>query len=600
MSHGDRQPSPRRNGRQHAAHRERSLKRTFEERFKDEYDELKRKAKWKPTRERAFVFFKYTSALWKPGELLPELPSRSHERRPKPNRHRSHHERSPGPRGRHWHHHGSRRELRDASYQRWPHGSSTSTPRPTHSQARPHARRPTRLPEDCEGFHHARFYEHSVLHPGFDPPDTLGDLDDDDHGPLIHTPSDSEDGYDSDLSEALPGLGTDRNEDLDVVTPSGLEKESTASLRGPQPQPQGVATTGLKHTSTDPGRDHAKDPPYFPPSLNATLDTDFNDTAPDSDEDDARDSYDTPPSLHGISDPDENEGSDPRFCSSDSDGDEENRRQATILSLQVVKVDLGDGLPNSEENRNAPLRSSPPNTSEDYQVENIRNAATSPHQVAHVDIGDTYSDSNESEDEDPVTDLIAASINASLEDEREVDDSLDQDEAHAIPPPATSPEKLETASTIASIDLYEGLIVRRNVGNDDHPYVISQKVQHNGNLAVVAHPCTSRPGLFKFTNQYGYKEQKEIHFCYLHGRRGKFFHTNGIPKPKKEELKIQGPQMPFKTYIKLEQHEPFDPNDFVPFKRQKRQLTPESSKKLRALYNNKHGYKSPPGSVPAA
>ncbi|KAH7161024.1 hypothetical protein EDB81DRAFT_924333 [Dactylonectria macrodidyma] len=593
MPHGHRQPSPRRNRRRHSAHRERSCKRIFKERFKEEveYDVSKPKAKRKAT-DWKFVFVKFAALQWKIGEPLPERPSRSHKGRPKPNRDRFHRERSPELRGRHRHHHGSRRELRDASYHRWPHGSSISTPRPTrpkspHSQARPHARRLTRLPKDDDG-----------------------------HSPLTHAPSDS-------------------------------EEESTASLRGPQPQPQGVPTTVFKHPSTDPDKDRAKDRPDVPPSLHATLDTDLNDTAPDSDEDDAGDSCDPPPSSHKKSNSDEDEGSNFRSSSSDLDGDEEeNVRQVAILPLQVVKVDLGDTLPNSEENRDASLSSSPPDTSE--EVENIRNAATSPHQVAHVDLSNTNSDSeesqassdsDESEDEDPVTDLSAPSVDASPEDEGEVDDSLDQDEGYAITPPITSPEKLETASAIASIvlpssqedvirpgaskaeftashnasgtatpdpqpqpssltkpsyskavrsikgriDLYPGLIVRRNVGNDDHPYLITQI-----DPAVVAHLCTSRPRLLKFTNQY--KEKTETHFCYLGGRKEKFFHTNGISKPEVAELDIIGKPMPYKTYIELEKREPFDPNDFVRFGNQKRELTPKSLEKFRDLYNL-HGCK---------
>lgn len=504
---------------------------------------------------------------------------------------------------------------------------------------------------------------------GFDHFDTLGGLDDDDHGPLTHTPSDSEDGYDSDLSEALSGLGIDHNDGLDVVTPSDSEEESTASLRGPQPQPQGVPTTDFKHTSTNPNRDRAKDRPDVSPSLHTTLDTDFNDTAPESDEDDAGDSFDTPPSSYKISDEDEDEDSDLRSCLSDSDGDEEEiAHQAAILPLQVVKVDLGDTLPNSGENRDAPPSSNPPDPSEDYQVENILNAVTSLHQVAHVDLGDSYSDSDESqyhsdfdesEDEDPATDLSAALIDASPEGEGEVDDSLDQD---AITPPITSPEKLERASAIASvalplsqedvtgpgdskaesaashnasgtetpgpqpqpsslakpsstkavcstkgqvaprakspINLYPGLIVRRQVGEDKHPHLITQKVQHKGNPAVVAHPCTSRPKKWKFRNQY--QEQTEKHYCYLGGIKGKHFETDGIPKPKVAELDIQGPPMPYKTYIKLEEYEPFDPNDFVPFGRKKRQLPPESLEKFLNLYRPTRLQKSPPGSVLAA
>ncbi|KAH8683890.1 hypothetical protein BGZ61DRAFT_480172 [Ilyonectria robusta] len=824
MSYGHRQPSPLRNKQRHS--REQSWRRRFKERFKEKYDALKRKASLTAA-DWAILFVKYAALEWKPGKPLPELPSHRHRRRPEPDRHRSHRERSPEQRGRRRRHHGSRRELRDASYHRWPHGSSISTPRPTrprspHSHTRSHARRRTHTSEDNEDFDDIGAYGHGVLHTGFDPSwstrpksphsqtrpymrrptrlydgdkdirhvqvygcgvphpdvdsfDTSGDSDDHDHAPsdsdysydsdlsetlsgsgIVHneslhvinsfdseeestaslrnpqpvpqgvlttgfdhfdTLSDSDDGYDSDLSEALSGLGIDHNEGLHVVTPSDSEEESTASLRGPQPEPQGVPSTSLKHTSADPGEGY----PDVPPSLHATSDTDFNDTAPDSGEDDAGNTYDTPSSSYQISVSDDGECSGPRSCSSDSDGDEEEIvRQATILPLQsvkadlgstvsnsnghyagdsydsppsshqirdsdedecsdhrscssdseedeedeeenvrqaagpplkVVKVELGDMLPNSKENRDAPPSSSPPDPSEDYPVENIRNAGTSPPQVVHVDSGDNYSDSDESEDGDPAADLSPTSINASPEGEGEVD-SLDQDEAYASTSPIASPEKLERASAIASVvplssqddvtgpgdskaesiashnasgtetpgprpqpssvampssskavrstkrrdatkakspmNLDPGSIVRRVVGDDKHPYLVTQNVLHNGNPAVVAHPCTSRPQKEKFRNQY--QEQTETHYVFLGGIIEGNFDTDGIPKPKVAELDIQGPPMPKQTYIKLEEHEPFDPNDFVPFGPQKRELPPESLEKFLNLYRL-HGCK---------
>ncbi|KAH6961958.1 hypothetical protein BKA56DRAFT_679511 [Ilyonectria sp. MPI-CAGE-AT-0026] len=823
MSYDHRQPSPRRNGRRHS--RKRSWRRRFKERFKEKYDALKRKASLTAA-DWAILFVKYAALEWKPGKPLPELPSRGHRRRPEPDIHRSHRERSPELRGRRRRNHGSRRELRDASYHRWPHGSSISTPRPTrptsphsharshvrrrthtsednedfddigayghgvlhtgfdpswstrpkspHSQARPYMRRPTRLYDGDKAFRHVRVYGYGVPHPGVDSFDTSGDSDDHDHAPsdsdysydsdlsealsgsgIVHneglhvitssdseeestaslrnpqrvpqgvlttgfdhfdTLSDSNDGYDSDLSEALSGSGIDHNEGLHVVTPSDSEKESTASLRGTQPEPQGIPTTSLKHTSADPDGNHAKGYPDAPPSLYATSGTDFNDTAPDSGEDDARNTYDTPSSSYKTSVSDDGECSDPRSCSSDSDGDEEETvHQATILPLQpvkadlgntvvnsnedyagdsydsspyshqirdsdedecsglgscssdseedeeenvrqaagpplkAVKVELGDTLPNSEENRDASPSPSPPDPSEGHLVEDIRNAATSPPQVVQVDSSDNYSDSDESEDGDPATDLSAASIDASPEGEGEVD-SLDQDEAYACTSPIASPEKLERASAIASVvplssqddvtgpgdsktesiashnasgtetpgtqpqpsslampssskavrstkrrvkakspmNLYPGLIVRRVVGDDKHPYLITEIVLLNGNTFVVAHPCTSRPKLKKFRNQY--QEQTEKHYCYLGGIIEGDFDTDGIPKPKVAELDIQGPSMPKQTYIKLEQHEPFDPNDFVPFGTQKRELTPESLEKFLNLYQL-HGCK---------
>ncbi|KAK7429757.1 hypothetical protein QQZ08_003783 [Neonectria magnoliae] len=253
----------------------------------------------------------------------------------------------------------SLRELRDASYHRWSHGSSISsisspgptTPKSPYSQARPHVRRPT-LSEDDQDFGDTGAYGHDVLHIGFEPPsdiprftkprdirayrhavphtgfdpfdtpgpksphnqarpharlptrenfgdghdvphsgfdpfDTLSDSDDDDHGLPTDAPSDLDDGYDSDLSEALSGSDTDHDADLDVATPSDSEEELAVSLRNPRPHSLGVLTISLKHTSHDPDRGRAKDRPDGLLSLHAALDTDVNDAAPDSGEDDA-------------------------------------------------------------------------------------------------------------------------------------------------------------------------------------------------------------------------------------------------------------------------------------------------------------------------
>lgn len=520
----------------------------------------------------------------------------------------------------------------------------------------------------------------------------------------LDTVSDSDDGYDSDLSEALSGSCTVHNEGLHVVTPSDSEEESTASLRCPQPEPHGVPTTSLKHTSADPDRDRAKGYPDVSPSLHATSDTDEDDTAPDSGEDDAGNTYNTPSSSYKTSVSDDGECSDLRSCSFDSDGDEEEIvRQATILPLQSVKADLGNRVPVSNEDDAGDSYDSPPSShkirdsgedewsdprscssdSEKVEEENVRQAAGPPPkvvkaelgdtlpnseengdappnsslpQVVHVDSNDNYSDSGESEDGDPATDLSAASIDAPPEAEGEVN-SLDQDEGCVITSPMTSPKKLETAFAIASVvptssqddvtgpgdskaesiasqnasgtetpgpqpqpsslampssskaarfkkrrvatkakaplDLYAGLIVRRKVGKDVHPYLITDIVQLNGNEFVEAHPCTSRPKLKKF-------KQYKKHFCFIGGIIEKKFETNGFPKPEKAELHIQGPPMPFKTYIQLKERKLFDRSEFVAFTRQKRQLSPESLKKFLNLYRSTWLQKSPPGSVPAA
>ncbi|KAJ4203164.1 hypothetical protein NW767_005275 [Fusarium falciforme] len=604
------------------------------------------------------------------------------------------------------------------------------------SQARSHVRRPSHMSEDDEDYGDP-VYGHGVPHPGFDPFDTQSDSDGNDHGPLsndsaddcdsdpsealagsganmllvvvrslkrrvaastrpeshssdtdhdedldIAPPSGSNDGYDSDLSEALFGLDTDHDANLSIATQSDPEEELLVSPHNSRPHSQEVLTISLKHTSNDLDRERARGRPDIPPSLPAAFGTDVNDTAPILDEDDVEHHGATSPSSHETSDSDddEDEDSDLGSSSSDSDGDQEQNTH------------LGDALPNSEESWDAPLSSSPLDPSEDLQVVSIRIAATSPHQVAHVCLDTTYSVSDKSEvyfdfdqpqeesdpdeseedsdsdqsEEESEEDLVRAPTHVSIdeppEDEGEVDDTLGQEEEHTIIPLITRPEKLETASTIAPavspsrqedvtgpgdsktdstashnafgteipdpqlqpsssakpspstavsrikgrgavgtkrpFYLYPGLFARRKVGKDDHPHLISQIVLHNGIPAVIAHPCTSRPTRDKYINQYG--KQTETHFCFLGGIEGKSFHNNDIPPPEKGELDTEGPPMPYKTYIKLKECKPFDPNDFVPFRGSKHKLPPKELKKFLDLYNLHGCKKSPTGSVLAA
>ncbi|KAF4451015.1 hypothetical protein FALBO_16397 [Fusarium albosuccineum] len=409
--------------------------------------------------------------------------------------------------------------------------------------------------------------------------------------------SESDDGYDSDLSNGLSSPEIDDYEDLCVAIPSASKEQLTASLRNPPPQSQTVPITGLKLASANPGRVHAKDRRDGTPSLHGTL---------GPGEDHAECYRDTSPSSL----PDEDEGSNLRSCSYGSGGDQE---------------------------------------------ENVAQAATHLQQVAHVDAGDIRSKFHESEDEVPVTDLDNIPIGTPSENEGEVDDGLGQDEGYASMSRETSPEEPERSSTIASvvlpssqedasgpgdskaelaasysspgietpspqpqpsflaksIDFSPGSIVRRKSWRkfrgrwrfDYHPHVITQSTLDDDGktVAVMACLCTSRPKLDLFTEQY--KEQKKKHFCYLGGiEEGDFVTPEDTPKPTEAELDIQGPPMPKQTYIELEEGGPFDPGDFKSFGDQPRRLTLTSREKFFNLYTPAlHGCKkSPPGSVPAA
>ncbi|KAF5013951.1 hypothetical protein FDECE_80 [Fusarium decemcellulare] len=540
MSRSPRPPNPPRNERRHEPDRERSRKWMFKEGSNEEYDELKRKAKRK-VHKWAITFVKCAALqrpLWKPPS---QPPSSSHKRRRKHNKDQLHRERSPEPKGRHRRHHASRRDLSDA-------------------------------PSD---------------------------------------ESDSDDGYDSDLSEGLSNQGIDQYEGRDVTIPSNPEGRLTASLPNPRSHSQGVPLTDLKHASADPDGDCDKDYREGSPSLHDTLDPDPDDTASDSDEYRVGDYCDTPPSSLETSRPEEDEGNTLGSGSYDSDGDQE---------------------------------------------ENVCPTATRLHKDAHVDLGDTCSKSHESEDEDPGTNLGDGSIGTPSENEGELDDSLGQDGRYASMSPKASTEKLERASTIASlvpassqedmsgpgeskaelaasnsspgtdtptpqlpssslakppIDFSPGSIVKRKGimkefrgrwKPDCHPYLITRNILDDDGEIVAVMAClgTSRPKLDLFTEQY--KEQKKKHFCYLGGiEDGDFVTPEDTPKPTEAELDIQGPPMPKKTYLGLEEEGPFDVGDFKSLTGQPR-LTDTSREKFLNLYTPAlHGCKkSPPGSVPAA
>ncbi|KAL6364668.1 hypothetical protein LRP88_00638 [Fusarium phalaenopsidis] len=473
--------------------------------------------------------------------------------------------------------------------------------------------------------------------------DTLHDGDDDYDGipaDASFSPSDSGGSHGSDLSKALSGLETDRDEDLDVATLSDPDEEMTPSLHEPRPRSPGLLTTALRDKSIVPNKDSAKDRCDASHSLHAILDPDHTDTRADSDEDYAGDQDDTPSSLDKTSDQDQDESSDAESWSSDSAGDQEEGSCQVSPSLsQVAKTDLGDAIP-SDENWDAPLSASPLDPGEDHQVEDTPSAVIRPQQSADADIGDT---SSSSEDEDLATGGSHGSTDISSENEADVDDEgLGHDEGYSSEVLEMSSEKPETASVIApavvpssqedttgSGDskaecsashnasetespetqsqpsssaklpsyIFPGSILQGepNIDKNEHPYLITETEPF-----IMARLGTSRPKLRKFREQYGKPNQGErkIHFSYVWGKRMKRFVTGSIRRPRKPDLVYQGPPMPYQTYFELEERGPFDPGDFKLLRGQLRQLDPASSKKLNL---SKHGCKkSPPGSVPAA